>query len=63
MKLAEARKSMKMSQEKLGVETNMSRGCIAQVEAGIRKPWPSFKRKTAAALGLSEEEIFGDDNA
>jgi transcriptional regulator with XRE-family HTH domain len=61
MNLAKHRKAKNLTQVALAKKLNISRGLIAQVEAGWRRPYPKLRRKLAKALGVSEEELFEKD--
>lgn len=58
MKLSKLREKKGWTQERLVRKIGVSRGLIAQVEVGDRRPYPSLKKRIAEVLGVPEEKIF-----
>lgn len=60
-RLREARKRRGLTQFELAKRTGIHPTDIGKVEAGIiLKPFPGWRKRLAQALGLSEEELFGE---
>lgn len=57
-KLREKRKERGLSQLKLSLVTNIAPGDISRIENGWIKPYPSWKKRIARALGTTETELF-----
>jgi transcriptional regulator with XRE-family HTH domain len=55
------RKRKKFTYTKLGNVTDMHPSNISMVERGQRKAWGNLKRKLAAALEVTEEQLFDED--
>lgn len=68
MKLREVRLEQGLSQRQLaavmfpGRARRISSVNICQIERGIRAPWPAFRVEVARVLGVSELELFDNDN-
>lgn len=58
MKLSKARKKRGLTQSQMAQKMGVSRCAVAQVEVGIRKSWPAFRRKAAEVLDMDEERLF-----
>lgn len=56
--LRKFRQEKGLTQFALAVESGVSPQDISKIENGITKPFPSWRRKLAAALGVPEAEIF-----
>lgn len=57
MKISKLRKAAKISQRELAKRLGYSHGAIAQVEAGIRRPWPKLLKKLGEFFGVDWKEI------
>jgi len=57
-RLRELRDQAALSQEDLAKESGVSRGTIADLEAGKRPARPSTRRKLAKALGVEPVELM-----
>jgi transcriptional regulator with XRE-family HTH domain len=55
------RKRKNLTFTKLGNATEMHPSNISMVERGQRKAWGNLKRKLAAALEVSEEQLFDEE--
>jgi transcriptional regulator with XRE-family HTH domain len=56
-RLRELRDRAALSQEDLAEKSGVSRGTIADLEAGKRPARPSTRRKLAKALGVQPDEL------
>jgi transcriptional regulator with XRE-family HTH domain len=57
-KLAQRRKSQKLTQRGLAVKAGVSQALIAELERGKHPPSKASLAKIAAALGVSETDFF-----
>jgi transcriptional regulator with XRE-family HTH domain len=55
------RKKKNLTFTKLGNQIDMHPSNISMVERGQRKAWENMKRKLAAALEVSEEQLFDEE--
>ena len=58
--LRAAREERGLLQGELARRMKYKQPSISQVENGDRRAWPSFRRRAALALNMTEEQIFGD---
>lgn len=61
--LKEIRLIKGLTQFELSIRTKIHPIEISRIERGIVKPYPGWRRRIAAALGVSEKEIFGEEAA
>lgn len=57
-RLKEARGEKGISQLKLAFLTGISPGDISRIECGWIRPYPSWRKRLAEALGTTESELF-----
>jgi len=60
-RLKEARGKKGISQLKLAFLTGISPGDISRIECGWIRPYPSWRKRLAEALGTTETELFPSD--
>lgn len=61
--IREKRQELGLSQTKLACLIGMAESTLSNLELGKWKPWPKARRDLAGALGVSEGDLFQDDNA
>lgn len=59
--IREKRIARNISQVKLSVLTGLPNSAISDLELGKREPWPRARKSLAKALGVSEAELFPDE--
>ena len=62
-KLQETRKQQGLTQLALSQRTNIHPNEISRIERGIIQPYPGWRRRIAAALGVPEDELFPEVGA
>jgi len=55
------RQALGMSQAELARRVGISASLLSRAERGEIRPWPRLRRAAAAAVGVSEVLLFGDD--
>jgi len=58
LELRRARRRRGWSLTRLTVETGIATADLSAVERGMKPPFPSWRRRIARALELTEEELF-----
>jgi len=58
--LRQIRERKGLNQRQLAEKAHVCQGLISDFERETRKPWASVRSKIARALGVSENEIFGE---
>jgi len=54
------RKALGITQAELSRRVGVGQSAVCRIELGETRPWPKFRRDAAAALGISEDVLFGD---
>jgi transcriptional regulator with XRE-family HTH domain len=49
-----------MTIKKLADKMGISGSLVSQIENGVRKPYPKFRRQASEILGVPEELLFDD---
>jgi len=60
-KLKEVRNERGLSQLKLAFLTGISPGDISRIENGWIRPYPSWRKRLAKALGTSQVRLFQEE--
>jgi len=60
-KLKEIREARGLSQLKLSFLTGLQPADISRIENGWIRPYPSWRKRLAKALGTSQVELFPDE--
>jgi len=60
--IRERRNELGLSQTKLACLIGMAESTLSNLELGKWKPWPKARRDLAKALGVSEKELFPNEN-
>ncbi len=50
-----------LSGAELGRRIGVSRFVVSHIEHGRIAPWPAFRRRAAAVLGVDEALLFGEE--
>ena len=61
-RIRERRTELGLSQTKLACLIGMAESNLSNLELGKWKPWPKARKDLAKALGVTEEELFPEDD-
>lgn len=61
--LARVRRERGLTQADLSLMTRISTPAISSMECGRLKPYPSWKRRLARVLEVTDEELFGKEDS
>ena len=60
-KIRERRQALGLSQTRLACLVGMAGSTLSNLELGKQMPWPKARHDLAKALGVTESELFPDD--
>lgn len=61
--IRERRKELGLSQTKLACLIGMAESTLSNLELGKWKPWPKARKDLARTLGISEKELFPNEQS